>query len=155
MKFSTREDIEAPIEHVWAQISNFDAFERQALRRGAEIARSDSQGAPGLGSEWEVKFVFRGKKREVEARISVFDRPNTMRMNSRSGGLDGEVLVELVALSPRRTRLQLTMDLHPRNLSARLLVQSLRFAKANLSKRFSDRVYDFAQDVEGRYRNAG
>ena len=48
MKFSTREDIEAPIEHVWAQISNFDAFERQALRRGAEIARSDSQGAPGL-----------------------------------------------------------------------------------------------------------
>jgi len=37
MKFAAREDIEAPIEYVFSQISDFPALERSALRRGADV----------------------------------------------------------------------------------------------------------------------
>ncbi|WP_425051830.1 SRPBCC family protein [Psychromarinibacter sp. S121] len=154
MKFSTREDIEAPIEHVWASVTRFKRFERQLLRRGAEVVRADG-GRPGLGTEWNVRFQYRGKPRTVEAKITEFDRPHGMNLASQSGGVEGLVSVDLVALSPRRTRLQVGVELTATNLSARLLVQSLKFAKANLSKRFSDRIYEFAQDVEDGYINAG
>lgn len=154
MKFSTREDIEAPIEHVWAHVRHFKKFERQLLRRGAEVTRVDALGKPGVGSEWEINFTFRGKPRDIEAKIVEFDAPNTMKIDSHSGGLDGHIVVDLMSLSPRRTRMQLSVELVPQNLTARLLVQSLKFARGNLNKRFSDRIYDFAQDVEARYTNA-
>ena len=41
MKFSTREDIEAPVDHVFAEVSDFAGFERRALRHGADITRLD------------------------------------------------------------------------------------------------------------------
>ncbi|MDF0600768.1 SRPBCC family protein [Psychromarinibacter sp. C21-152] len=155
MKLSTREDIEAPIEHVWSRVTNFDGFERQALRRGAEVVRNDTMGAPGLGSEWDITYTFRGRPREIDARVATFDAPTTLRLEAQSGGLDGTVQVELVSLSPRRTRMQLSLEMAPRNLSGRLLVQSLKFARGNMEKRFKGRVYDYAQTVEASYRKAG
>ena len=154
MKFSTREDIEAPIEHVWASVTRFQRFERQLLRRRAEVVRSDAAGQPGPGTEWTVTFEYRGKPRTVEAKVTEFDRPHAMRLSSHSGGVEGLVSIDLVALSPRRTRLQVGVELTATNLSARLLLQSLKFAKSNLNKRFTDRIYEFAQDVESDYVNA-
>ncbi len=86
MKFTTREDIEAPIEHVFAAVTDFDGFERQALRRGAEVTRKDTMGKPGVGSEWNLKFTFRGKRREVDARIAKFDMPNGLPQTAARAG---------------------------------------------------------------------
>jgi carbon monoxide dehydrogenase subunit G len=152
MKFSTREDIEAPIEHVFQHVSDFDGFERQALRRGAEVLRQDTYGKPGIGSEWTLKFPFRGKERLVLAQITKFDGPNGYVADTEGGGLDGKVTVDLVALSPRRTRMNIVFDLTPKTLTARLLVQSLKFAKSNLNKRLANRVWVFAQDIEDKYQ---
>ena len=152
MRFSTREDIEAPIESVFAAATDFDGFERQALRRGADVQRTDSYGKPGVGTEWDLKFAFRGKDRNVHARMIEFEAPNGFKADTTAGGLEGLVSVEFVSLSPRRTRMQIAIDLKPTSLSARLLIQSLKFAKGNISKRFSNRVWQFAQDIEQKHR---
>ena len=154
MRFSAREDIEAPIDHVFRAVTDFDGFERQALRRGADVQRQDTYGKPGVGSEWQLRFPFRGKDRNVTARMSEFEAPNGFRTQTNSGGIEGLVSLDLVALSPRRTRMQISIDLTPRTLSARLLVQSLKFAKSNLNKKFSNRIWQFAQDMEGKYRKS-
>ena len=152
MRFSTREDIEAPIDHVFGAITDFEGFERQALRRGAEVQRQDTYGKPGVGSEWQLRFPFRGKPRDVAARMTVFDAPNGFQAETDSGGIDGLVSVDLVALSPRRTRMQVAVEMKPRTLPARLLVQSLKFAKTNLTKRFSTRIWQLSQDIEAKFR---
>ena len=151
MKFSDREDIEAPIEHVWSQVSDFGFYERQALRRGADVRRVD-QGPVRQGSGWDVAFTFRGKDRRLQARLSELDAPNLMRLDVESQGIDAVTLVELVPLAPGRTRLAVSIEMSAKSLSARLLLQSLKLAKANLTRRFKRRVADFAQEIEARYK---
>jgi uncharacterized protein YndB with AHSA1/START domain len=152
MKFSTREDIEAPIEAVFASITDFDGFERQALRRGAEVTRRDTLSVPNVGAEWQMRFTFRGKERDVNAKLTEFSPPNGFQAKTKSPSLDGVFMVELVALSPRRTRLQVSVDVAPTTLTGRLLVQSLKFAKTNVNKRFAKRVWQFAQDIESKHK---
>lgn len=150
MEFTSKEDIEAPIEQVFAVLSDFEGFERQGLRRGAEIQRIDSMNAPGVGMAWDVKFRFRDKARDVKVSVSVFDQPNEIAVALGSSGINGGYKVELVALSRNRTRMNTVAEMNPQTLSARLLVQSLKLARGNLNKRFRNRIADFAQDIEDR-----
>lgn len=148
MKFSTREDIEAPIEHVFARVTDFQSFERQALRRGADVQRLDSSLVPMEGSAWQFSFKFRGKDRKMKASIAKMDAPNLLKFETIASGIHGMSTIELVALSLNRTRFSIEIDLTPQGLSARLLLQSLKLAKTNLSRKFKLRVADFAEDVE-------
>jgi len=151
MKFSARDDIEAPVDFVFDAIADFTAFERSAMRRGAEVQRTDGGGAIGVGAAWRVQFRFRGKDRVLEPRIESLDRPNGYAVRSISGGLESDLTVELVQLSPKRTRLQVDLELTPKSLSSRLMVQSMKLARTTLTRRFSKRVSQYAQEIEDRH----
>src|SRR6056297_3768598 len=150
MKMNAREDVEAPIEFVYQQITDFQAFERRAMRRGAEVLRVDDLKADGPGMAWDVTFMLRGKQREVQIQLARLDPPNGLTMASRSPSMGGQIVVELVALSRNRTRLSLDIELVPKNLTARLLVQSLKLARKTITRRLRKRVAQYAQELEER-----
>ena len=114
MKFGTREDIEAPIEFVFEQMTDFKAIERAAMRRGAEVQRVDKLTQKGTGMMWDAAFELRGKTREIKLELTEYDPPNGLVMASRSAGLGGKMTAELVALSRTRTRVTMDVELEPR-----------------------------------------
>lgn len=150
MQFSSKEDIEAPIDDVFAALSEFESFERSALRRGIEVQRADAAAPVGPGLAWDAAFTMRGKPRKLHLVLADYDPPAAMRFDADSNGLDGVLSIDLVALSPRRTRMAITLNLSPKTLSARLFLQSLKLAKANLTKRFKVKVADYARQIEER-----
>ena len=154
MKFSTKEDIDAPIDEVFEMLCEFDNFERAAMRRGAEVRRVDTKTEPGTGMKWEAAFDMRGKRREIEVEMVTFDQPTEICLESRSPGLLGTVSFELLALSRSRPPIPASLELKPKTLSARLLVQSLKLAKTSLTKKFKRRVAEYAKDMEERYQQA-
>lgn len=151
MKFSTNEDIDAPIDAVFEMLCDFETFERSAMRRGADVQRTDRLTAPGVGMTWQAKFDLRGKRREMEIEIVTFDRPNGIVLESTSPGMLGTTSFELIALSRGRTRVKVDLEVKPLTLSARLLVQSLKLAKNSLGKKYKQRVADYARIMENRY----
>lgn len=148
MQFTTREDIEAPIDFVFANIVDFDKFERAAMRRGVEIER---RGATPAETHWTGKLVFRGKTRNFQAHVVSFERPEGIVIDGNTDGFLIKVEAELMALTPTRTRVRVALNLSPRGLSARLILQSVRLAKQNLTKRYKRRVHVFAQDIARTY----
>ncbi len=150
MKLSTREDIEAPIATVWAAITNATEFERMAKRKGIDLARAAEPTELGLGSCWTASFEFHSLQRNLETRVTRFEGPSHLHLLSRTGGIDGTVSAELIALSPKTTRLMLAVDLKPTSLSGRVMIQTLRLAKTSLTKRFKGRVHRFAKDIAKR-----
>ncbi|MEX5727738.1 uncharacterized protein Ga0609869_001091 [Rhodovulum iodosum] len=149
MKFSTREDIEAPIEKVFAHLSDFETHERAVLHRGAQVTRIDCLAAPGAGMCWLTRFEFRGKPREVETELTEYTPDEAMELKAESSGLVGITRIDLVALSPRKTRLAVSLDVKPQTISARLVLQGLRLAKSNLSDRFKTGIARYGRYIEG------
>jgi len=155
MEIITREDIEAPVDFVFGQVTDFQTFERQAMRRGADVKRRDRLPAPGKGSGWDVIFKFRGKDRRLAAEVTQFEAPVLLRLDTASGGIDGVTMVELVPLARTRTRLTTRTTLGATGLTAKLLLQSLRLARGTLTRRMQGRVASFAADVEARFARQG
>lgn len=154
MQFTAKEDVAAPIEFVFAQLSDFQSFERSALRRGAEVQRVDNKVDVGVGMKWDAAFKLRGRQREMQLELTEYDPPTGMVLSSRSPNMGGHMAVDLVALSRGRTRMSLEIDLKPKTLSARLMVQSLKLARGRLSKRFRERVAQFAEELEDRHQKS-
>ncbi len=144
MRFTARQDIEAPIATVFAALSDFDRFERVALQRGAEVRRTGG----GAGLAWTVNFRYRGRPRKLDTVLETFDPPSALVSTGRIGGFEGILDVRLVALSPRRTRLTVDLDLRARSLAARLLMPSIRLARTSLGQRFRRRLEGFAREIE-------
>lgn len=152
MRFSSKEDIEAPISDVFAMLSEFETYERSAIRRGVELRRLDEAAPTVAGLAWEAAFTWRGRARNMRLDLVTYDPPNAMWFEAESEGLDGAMTLDLLALSPRRTRLAVALILSPKTLSSRLLVQSLKLAKTNLTRRFKLKVADYAKGMEERHR---
>lgn len=152
MEFSAREDIEAPIEYVFDQVTDFKTFERSIMRRGGDVERLDGGDAPVVGTKWDVKFRLRGKERAVKAEISQVDAPNGLTIDVTSRNADGSMVVELVALSRARTRMIVTAQASAKTIPAKLFFQSLRLARTKTDNRFKSLVTGFAEDAEARYK---
>lgn len=150
MKFTAREDIEAPIEVVFEEVSDFEGFEKAALRRGAEIARTDALNTKAVGMSWRATFLFRNRSRDADLRLVRYDPPQGLEVEGDSGGIGLEMTVSLMELSPRRTRMQIETELKPKTISARLLVQSMKLAKTTFDNRFRKRIGNYAKGIEER-----
>ena len=150
MDVTTREDIAAPIEAVFEHISDFDWFERAALRRGADIVRIDNLDAPGAGMKWRAEFDYRGRVRKANVELVEYDAPNGMRALMHSAGLEMDATVELVAMSKNRTRMNINVTAAPQTIPARLMIQSAKLARTSIQKRFRRRVAEYAAELEER-----
>ncbi|MEM7751892.1 MAG: SRPBCC family protein [Pseudomonadota bacterium] len=149
MKFSTREDIDAPIQDVYTAVADFEAFERRMLRRGVDITRDDSKPIDQVGACWKAQFSWRDRLFDVDAELIALAPGESFVIESKSNGVECLGTVDLVALSKARTRMFVALDLTPTTLSSRLLLQSLRLAKSNLTRRFKTRVHEFATGLAG------
>lgn len=165
MEFTSSEDIDAPIGAVFAEITDFAAFERSARRRGAEVWRTDGLPAPGVGMGWHARFTWRERLREVDLVLVAYDPPNDppsdppndppngITLDVASPAITGRMRIDLVALSAARTRMRVDLAVAAKGVAGRVMLQPLKLMRGNLTRRFRLRVADYAVDVEERFKS--
>lgn len=153
MRLSTKQDVDAPLAQVWAIVADFDGWERAALRRGADVSRDDSHRQASVGTEWRLGFLYRSKPRKMQLQLTRLEQPHHIGLHFHSAALEGEVHIELIEMAARRTRLHVVTELKPLNLGARLYLQSLRFARNRVERKYHDRIAAFAHEIEQRARS--
>jgi carbon monoxide dehydrogenase subunit G len=150
MKLNSKQDIEAPIAEVWQALSDFPAWERAAMRRGAEVSRTDGLTRTAPGMAWAARFRLRGQDRSVTLRLAEIEPDTRLLFEGRSKLFVGTLAVDLVAMSARRTRIHVITDLTPVSLAARLLLQSARLARSRITQRYDSRIAQLAAEIEAR-----
>jgi hypothetical protein len=155
VKLSTRKDIAAPIERIFAILSDFDGHERAALRQGAEIVRLDPGTPPGLGSGWRARFRFRGREREIVSRMTDYEAPHILGFKGESPNFELTLRAQLVALARGHTRVGVELEIRPRSFSGRLLIQTLKLARSRVETRFATRIEALSSALQRRLRQEG
>lgn len=153
MNFTASEDIDAPVEAVFREVTDFAAFERAARRRGAELRRTDGPSASGVGLCWHARFTLRGRPREADVTVVSYEPPRELVLEARSHAIDGCMRVDLVALLAARTRLGVDLTLTPRGIAGRVMMHPFKLMHASLARRFRLRVAEFAMDTGTRFRS--
>ena len=147
MKFSSHEYIEAPAQVVFAALSDHEQFQRVMQQRGIAMRRVDDRPEVGPGTAWEIDFNFRGRARKLRCLVTEVQAPERLCLSNESDGLTGDVAISVVTLATNRSRLLVSVEMKPKNLSARLLLQSMRFAKGSLDRKFKSRLHDWAAQM--------
>jgi uncharacterized protein YndB with AHSA1/START domain len=151
MQFDGTEDIDSPIEAVFAALADPDAFEALARARGIKLTRMGAGGAPGgAGLTWRAALQIRGRPIETDVVLREHRPPEALTFESVAAGVEGQCALRLAALAPGRTRLQVTIDLAPKSVAARMMLQPLRLARGKLVKRFRLGLADYARTIEAR-----
>ena len=147
MKFSTRIDTDASASDLFDKVGNFDRIERMLTRRGAVITRIDPAQDPGTGMGWMVGFDWRGQPRQLRLEVTRYDRPERMSMDGQSDAFDVTMDATVVALWRYRSRLIFETDIRPRNMRARLMLQTAKLGKQQLDTRYARRIGEFLNDL--------
>lgn len=150
MEFTAKVDIEAPLDKIFAEISDIEKLERRAMRRGVQVTRMDENQIMRDGAAWRARIPFRGKGRDVDVRLVRFNAPEEMVFESTVGGLEAQTRIDCVALSRSRTRLRVHSVLMPRTLSARLLVQSLKLGRGRIDRGIDKALARFGAELQDR-----
>lgn len=150
MKFSNRVDVALPADRLFEQLTDLAAIERAALRKGVSMRRLDALNVLGAGMSWDVGFRMRGRMRQVIVDVTRYDPPARIDYAGTSTSFELTLVLEQTELSKSRTRLLTTLEVKPRTLGARLMLQSARLGRANLDRRFEDRVKAMLREIETR-----
>jgi carbon monoxide dehydrogenase subunit G len=154
MQFTSREDVHAPIDFVFQKASDFEDMAKLARAKGVVINRSDTLQAPGVGMAWEGHFTFRGRKREFAAKVAEYSAPDNYTVTADSDGFEITAIVELVEVKPGLTRMKVDIGMKPKNVTARLFLQSVKLAKTQLMRRYRRRIAEYANGIEGSFTKA-
>ncbi|NIZ14156.1 SRPBCC family protein [Phaeobacter sp. HF9A] len=150
MHFETQEDIDRPIADVFAAVTDFDSFERAAIRRGVDVQRIGDATTPLDAQAWDAGFQFRGSARKMQIKIQSLNAPDAITYGAAGNGMVGDMALTLQEIAPNRTRMMVQLTLKPKTLAARLLVQSLKLARNKLNRKFRQKVSEFARNAEAQ-----
>ncbi|UXU74465.1 MULTISPECIES: SRPBCC family protein [unclassified Paracoccus (in: a-proteobacteria)] len=143
MKFSTRQDTDLSAEQLFQAISSMDAIERLLTQRGASVRRLADGNSRGLGRRWQIGFDWRGKARDITVEVTEVTVPQTVVMRGQSEQFDVTIRMTVIGLGSGKSRLIFETELLPRNMKARLLLQTAKLGKPKLDARFAERIAGF------------
>jgi hypothetical protein len=154
MKLTAKTDLDIPAGVVFARLTDHAAWEREAVRRGIEVERPADMPLSGIGAGWRIRAQYRGKLRKLLIRIDDMVQDQRLHFKIDSPSAEADAVVEVMVLSPRRSRLRVVMDVRPKTLAARLFLNTIRLAKGRVQARFEQRLARLGQHIKDGYNRS-
>jgi hypothetical protein len=145
MKFSTRIDKDLSAEQLFDSVADFDKIERMLIRRGVVVSRANDM--PDGTRAWNLAFDWRGQRRALRLVLVQFDRPEKFALTGESAPFELRIDMAVVALARNRSRLMFELEVKPRNMRARLVLQTAKLGKTQIDRKLEAKVSSFVDDA--------
>lgn len=152
MRLSATTDLKMPPRRAWLELTDFKAFETLLRERGAVLERSAEPEPPGLGTRWEGAIPYNDTPRPFTVEVTEAVPAERLRLALTGPGLEGTAEIVLAEAPKRGTQVSVELNVTPRTLRGRLLIQPLKLAHTTIEARFAERVERLARAIEKRRR---
>ncbi|MBO6603304.1 hypothetical protein [Rhodophyticola sp.] len=152
MKFKVAEDVDAPVGFVFERMMDFSQFEADIRGRGADLRRVDNWTRAEKGVRWRGSVQVRGKMRGIEAELDEVIRDEMVAIQITVGGMEARYQMTFIALSAQVTRVAAELDLKPRTLTARLIIQTMKLARGRVLQRMTGTLARQGNQIEADWR---
>lgn len=154
MKLTAKTDLDAPAAFVYDSLTDTQNWEREAVRRGIDVDRPAGAPLTGIGAAWRISGRYRGKQRRLLLKISKLLPGEVIEYSFDSPSANGGIVLEVTALSARRSRLRLAVDIRPKTLAARLFLNTIRLAKGRVESKLEARLAGLGSYVKQRHERS-
>ena len=144
LELSAREDVQIPVDELFARASRFGKFAQQARRNGAKVRKLEP-GEADSGPSWEVHYPFGGTQRRFTLELVERRAPQCLRFAIHSRSIEGEFTVHLHALDAARSAVEARLAVSPRSAKARIVLHSMRLTRGRMERRFAERLRTLLQ----------
>lgn len=151
MKLTAKTDLDVPVGFLFDAVADQEAWVAMARARGAEVEPAPDRPASGIGAGWNLRFRFRGKLRKVQVWLEDLQTDQLLAYAFAGQAFEGSAVIEVTALSSRRSRLRVGLTVKPRTLAARLFLNTLRLARRKVQARYDMRLGQAAATIQARY----
>ena len=155
MKFKETLDVNAPAEFTFSELADYETVERFAIQRGVALRRTDRLEGPRAGMAWVADWEFGGRERRTRISMTRYEPPEQIVIETETSGVAGRVQIDVVALSPKVSRVVIATELTPVTFGAKVLMQPIKLARGRIEKRVGERIGDLAARIEQRWAASG
>ncbi|GHC63688.1 hypothetical protein [Neogemmobacter tilapiae] len=152
MKLKAHHDLDIGNHALFAALTDATRWERAAMRKGVEVLRIDGGDELAAGAVWQVTGLVRGKLRSGQLKLRMVEEPSHLLFDFESPMFTGVFVTRLFEMSARRTRVALEVEVRPRTLAARIVLQGARLGRQKLEGRFHARAGVVLRDLVGQLR---
>jgi uncharacterized protein YndB with AHSA1/START domain len=154
MKLTAKTDFDTPASAVYEALTDASNWEREAVRRGIDVDRPAGSPQSGIGASWRISGRYRGKQRKLLLRTARLVPGEVIEYSFESPSANGSIILEITALSARRSRLRLAIDVRPKTLAARLFLNTIRLAKGRVEGKLEARLVGLGSYVRQRHERS-
>ena len=152
MRLSSSQIIGVPKDYLFERITDFDSFESYIHTEGGMAERTDNVAGTQSGMSWHVSGTFRKKQRNVDLTLENYAPSDKLKYVCETSSMNAAIFFELTEITPDQTELSLYIDPEARNISARLVLQSVKLAKKTIERRITQRIERFGNQIEADFK---
>ena len=144
--------VNAPMDWAFTALCDHRFFAARAAANGVTVTSPDTPDTPFADRTWQASGPFRGRPRTADISIKSIAAPVRLQLISTVSNIEAHTDIEFLETGRRRTRMKIRVGLLPRSMTARLIVQSLRFSRPRLTRRLDKATTRFAKMISRRAR---
>lgn len=148
MNLTFQEVIAAPRAAAFGGLTDFDALIAAFMPSGAQVTRLDGPGPVCVGSAWRAVVALHGLERVLTARLDSLLPQEGFSICGELEDLRADLDVALCPAGDGRTRAIVDLNLSPRGVAGRLLIQPLRLVRGQITEKLAMRLARYARHIE-------
>lgn len=151
MQFMETQTINAPRDFVFGRLVDANEIidhlpSRVSLRNAQQLQQFIK------GSLWVAKIQRGGRVFTINNIIVESQAPARLNVSSESNRLMVQTTISLIEIDPETTEIRFKLELAPKGLLGRILMQTIRSSRTRISRNFSDGLGRLARYFENQYR---